>query len=213
MNKSKTVTRMNMREWLKKVCGSSNPPGGNKEQNRFFLISWAVLAFVGFFIPDDILSKHTWAREFTDFMAGIVPQIDRVTALNLRPEVNRFHYSVLWAVSPVYFVIFIPAVNKGVRLVHMRVTGGWIVGTLLGSSLMIAFSMFLWPVNFFHSMDSSNSVIRIAFYLSPFREIFAPIFVSAFWVFSIASTMIIKGLLTGQLKILKDEGDRIDGRQ
>ena len=201
-----------MREWLKKICGSSNPPGGNKEQNRFFLISWAVLAFVGFFIPDDILSKHTWAREFTDFMAGIVPQIDRVTALNLRPEVNRFHYSVLWAVSPVYFAIFMPAVNKSNKSIRLM-TRGQIVGALFGSVVMIAFSVFFWPINFFHSMDPNSSVIQVAFYLSPFRDVLAPMYVGAFWVVSIASIMMVKGLLTGQLKILKHEEGRTDGQQ
>ena len=204
---------MNMREWLKKICGSSNPPGGNKEQNRFLLISWAVLAFVGFFIPDDILTQHAWAREFTDFMAGVVPQIDRVTALNLRPEVNRFHYSVLWAVSPVYFVIFMLAMSKTINLGFLRPSKERIVGGFLFSILMIGLSMFLWPVNFFHSMDANNSVIRIAFYLSPFREIFAPILVYGFW-FAVGMVILIpKGLLTGQLIILKDEGDRTDGRQ
>jgi hypothetical protein len=204
---------MNMREWLKKICGSSNPPGGNKEQNRFFLASWAVLAFVGFFIPDDILTQHAWAREFTDFMASVVPQIDRVTALNLRPEVNRFHYSVLWAVSPVYFVIFMLAINTGIRLGHVRMKRGHVIGFLVGSIFAIGFTMFLWPTANFYSMDPSNVVTRVAYYLSPFRDVVAPMFVGGFLLFVVAPILIIKGLLTGQLKILKDEGDRTDGRQ
>lgn len=208
-----------MREWLKKVCGSSNPPGGNKEQNRFFLASWAVLAFIGFFIPEDIITKHAWAREFTDFMARIVPQIDRVTALNLRPEVNRFHYSVLWAVSPVYFVIFMLAINTGIRLGHVRMTRSRIVGTLLGSVVMMAAIMFVEPFALVHSQNPSQNpnnadiIIKLAFYLSPFREIFAATSVFGFWMLVMAFILILKGLLTGQLVILKDEGDHTDGRQ
>ena len=77
---------------------------------------------------------------------------------------------------------------------------------------MIAFSVFFWPI-IFHSMDPNSSVIQVAFYLSPFRDVLAPMYVGAFWVVSITSITMVKGLLTGQLIILKDEGDRTDGRQ
>lgn len=66
---------------------------------------YLIMAVVGMLIPDDILSNNVWAREFSDFMANIVPQIDRITALNIKPDVNRFYFSVLWAGSPVLFTI------------------------------------------------------------------------------------------------------------
>lgn len=66
---------------------------------------YAVMAVVGMLIPEDILRSHAWAREFSDFMASIVPQIDRITALNIKPDVNRFYFSVLWAGSPVLLVL------------------------------------------------------------------------------------------------------------
>ena len=68
---------------------------------------YLLMAIVGMLVPDDILKSHEWAREFSNFMAGIVPQIDRVTALNIKPDVNRFYFSVLWAGSPVLVVIVV----------------------------------------------------------------------------------------------------------
>lgn len=77
-----------------------------------FLGYYLLMALVGMSIPDDILS-HAWAREFSDLMASVVPQIDRVTALNIKPDVNKFYFSVLWVGSPV--LIFIVVLGAGMR--------------------------------------------------------------------------------------------------
>nr|WP_315849190.1 hypothetical protein [uncultured Rhodoferax sp.] len=71
------------------------------------------MAIVGMLVPDDILTSHAWAREFSDFMASIAPQIDRVTALNIKPDVNRFYFSVLWAGSPVSLYLCLSAIWRG----------------------------------------------------------------------------------------------------
>ncbi len=76
---------------------------------------YLLMAIVGMLVPDDILRSYTWAREFSDFMAGIVPQIDRVTALNIKPDVNRFYFSVLWAGSPMMVVIVFGGVFSSIR--------------------------------------------------------------------------------------------------
>ena len=69
------------------------------------LAYYLIMAVVGLCIPDDILKANAWAREFSDFMASIVPQIDQITALGIQPDVNRFYFSVLWAVSPLLLLI------------------------------------------------------------------------------------------------------------
>jgi len=74
---------------------------------------YLLMAIVGMVVPDDILRSHAWAREFSDFMAGIVPQIDRVTALNIKPDVNRFYFSVLWAGSPVSIYLCLSVIWRG----------------------------------------------------------------------------------------------------
>ena len=76
---------------------------------------YLLMAIVGMLVPDDILKSHEWAREFSNFMAGIVPQIDRVTALNIKPDVNRFYFSVLWAGSPMMVVIVFGGVFSSIR--------------------------------------------------------------------------------------------------
>lgn len=72
-----------------------------------------VMALVGLLVPDDILQANAWARDFSDLMASIVPQIDRITALNIKPDVSRFYFSVLWAGNPILFFISLLLVWDG----------------------------------------------------------------------------------------------------
>jgi len=76
----------------------------------------ALMGLIALFIPADILKAQPWAVEFTDFMAGWVPQIDRITRLGVQPEVNRFYYSALWAMSPGLFVIAILKVWEDLKM-------------------------------------------------------------------------------------------------
>ena len=66
---------------------------------------YLVMAIIGLLVPDDILKSYQGTAEFSDFMAAIIPQIDHITALNIKPDVNRFYFSVLWAGSPVLLLI------------------------------------------------------------------------------------------------------------
>lgn len=79
------------------------------------LVYYLIMAIVGMLVPDDILKSYAWAREFSDFMASIVPQIDRITALNIKSDVNRFYFSVLWAGSPVLVVIMFGGILNSVN--------------------------------------------------------------------------------------------------
>jgi hypothetical protein len=75
-----------------------------------FIAYFVAMGLVGAFTPADILKANPWAREFCDFMANIVPQIDKVTALNIAPDINRFYFSVMWAGSPFLFVFMVCAI-------------------------------------------------------------------------------------------------------
>lgn len=66
----------------------------------------ALMGIIALVMPADILKAYPWAVTFTDFMAGWIPQIDRIASLGVQPEVNRFYYSVLWAMSPGLLVLF-----------------------------------------------------------------------------------------------------------
>jgi len=74
---------------------------------------YLLMAVVGLLVPEDILTTNLGAREFSDFMATLVPQIDRITALNIKPDVNRFYFSVLWAASPVFVLTMFYAMWDG----------------------------------------------------------------------------------------------------
>jgi hypothetical protein len=99
------------------------------------LIYYVVMAVVGLWIPDNILKDNPGAREFSDFMAKIVPQIDRITALNIKPDVNRFYFSVLWAASPIVMFLTVAAGlqgrRKGIKFesTRLRLFLSWMVGT------------------------------------------------------------------------------------
>ncbi len=72
---------------------------------KAFIAYFVAMGLVGALTPPDILTAYSWTRPFTDFMASIVPQIDKVTALGIDPDINRFYFSVMWAGSPVIFII------------------------------------------------------------------------------------------------------------
>jgi hypothetical protein len=166
---------MKMREWFRKLLGSYGPET-KKVQLGFFLGSWAILAAIGLFIPEKVLSENEWAWRFSDFMASFIPQIDRITALNLRPEVNKFHYSILWAVSPIFPGLMLPGILRALPT-GKKPTYGQVIFMYLVFAWIIAFTMFLWGVN-----DPSNGTIRIMFYYPLLRDLIAPMMVAAFWM-------------------------------
>lgn len=98
-----------------------------------------LMAVVGLSIPDDILKANAWAQEFSDSMASIVPQIDRITALNIKPDVNRFYFSVLWAGSPALLVIVLLLIWDGW---HRRAALMWDAPLLTALPPML-FAMFV----------------------------------------------------------------------
>jgi len=183
---------MNMREWFRKLLGPYGPET-RKVQLGFFFGSWAVLAAVGLFIPEKVLSENEWAWRFSDFMASFIPQIDRITALNLRPEVNKFHYSILWAVSPLYCAVFLNWIFKEASTETTTRTYSQACIALFGTMLFAGFAMFLWGFN-----APNNSVERIMFMHPITRGITAPILVFGFCASLAGFTVTIWRFLTGR---------------
>ena len=168
-----------MREWFRKLLGPYGPET-KKVQLGFFFGSWVILAVIGLFIPEKVLSENEWAWRFSDFMASIVPQIDRIAALNLRPEVNKFHYSILWAVSPVFPGLALPSILYATPTGKVP-TLGQVLGIFIACMWVIGFTMFLWW-GLGYMDDRSNGVERIMFYYPLSRDITAPMMVAGFWI-------------------------------
>lgn len=91
--------------FVKALGGPVTTPEGWRVHKRFLIGSYALFAAIGLLIPEDLrLADHPNLSAFCDFMAAIVPQIDRITAMGIKPDVNRFYFSLLWACSPPYMV-------------------------------------------------------------------------------------------------------------
>ena len=60
------------------------------------------------FVPDDILSSSDWAATFSNWIAALVPMVDRASSLSPIPEVTKFYFAVMWAFVPFWvFVTFL----------------------------------------------------------------------------------------------------------
>lgn len=75
-----------------------------------------LMGLIALFIPADILKAYPWAASFSDFMAGWVPQIDRLVDLGIQPEVNRFYYSILWTASPGLLILSVFKISEDLRM-------------------------------------------------------------------------------------------------
>jgi hypothetical protein len=161
------------------------------------VVYYLVMAVVGMLVPDDILKSYAWAREFSDFMAGIVPQIDRVTALNVKPDVNRFYFSVLWAGSPVLMVIVCLMLLDGKKrnVATMWKTPFWkmLWPMTFGLVAVVAF----WEVHWL--VDPQLRFSRSSFETPLGRALMAQLFVAGPIFFSPGILVWIVGWLTGYI--------------
>ena len=76
----------------------------------------ALMGFVALVIPADMLKAYPWAVTFSDFMAGWIPQINRLAGLGIQPEVNRFYYSVLWTASPGLLILSVFKISEDLKM-------------------------------------------------------------------------------------------------
>ena len=49
-------------------------------------------------LPADVLTTHLWAQSFADFMARLIPSIERLTEVSMFPEVTRLYMSLQWGI-------------------------------------------------------------------------------------------------------------------
>jgi len=80
---------------------------------RFLKIEFAVLFLFGLILPNSDWYLQPWAIELSNWVAYIIPQIDRFTEIGIEPEVNRLYFSILWTLSPLTgFVIYKQILSK-----------------------------------------------------------------------------------------------------
>lgn len=68
----------------------------------FWAVSYVAFVLLAWLTPKTILDDWSQAREYADFVASLVPQIDRVTLFGGQAaQVNRFVYSLAWTYMPI----------------------------------------------------------------------------------------------------------------
>ena len=53
-------------------------------------------------LPDDILSRTGWLRDYAEWFANIFPYMSRAAAHSAFPEVTLFFHAVMWTIAPVW---------------------------------------------------------------------------------------------------------------
>jgi hypothetical protein len=158
--------------FIARILSPGNRPEDRRAKTVFFLSWYVPLVLLGLFTPETILRDHAWACEFVDFMAQIVPQIDRLPRLKIDVEINQFVYSAAWAVA-------IPVTGQ-VVFVSWRLWKNGDKGVPFG--LGILFVVGLWATvilidnAFFPGASVRTSRFALLFFdVTPTRALLAPL--------------------------------------
>ena len=167
---------------------------------------YLVMAVVGLLIPDDILRVNRWARDFSDFMASVVPQIDRITALNIKPDVNRFYFSVLWAGNPILFAISLLLVWDG----RKRGYAMWAMPLFKAIGLMsICVAIVVCAQWMYWMEDVTNRQLRLMLGTTFGRSFWgSSVYVFGSAVFGAGFLVLFSGWITGYIPRNMKEGAR-----
>ncbi|QGW81897.1 hypothetical protein [Variovorax paradoxus] len=160
------------------------------------LIYFSAMVGLGVFLPDSVLEGNAWKRDFSDFMASFVPQIDRITALDIEPGVNRFYFSILWATSPALFgLLFLNIYRTRSTLRKLWDTPlRKVLLSMCGLAMMLAWTQHLWFV------ESSMRLSLFLFGSTIGRSFFAQLAFYIGAVFCIAALMVwCVGCLNGYI--------------
>lgn len=171
---------------------------------KLVIAYYAIMVLFGLLIPENILSAHSGLKAFTDFMAAIVPQIDRVTELGRAPEVNRLVYSVLWLVAPVLGAAGLFWAKRQEKLSNQpkalpKMTVFMFAGVLVFTFLVTDWAMTV-PVSAEFGMPKAGRGMFVSRYG---MAIYAPILVLGLSLFLMGSIAMIKAALTGKITWVK----------
>lgn len=168
---------------LRKFWLPGSTPEWTPAHRRFSYFMYFVAVVFGLLIPDDILITNSWTQKFTDGMAMIIPQIDNVSRVNLYSDVNRFLYSVLWAISPLLFPL---AIKDQLHLIEVKDVENKrdIDWTLHFLRITFFLGMTIWAV-FYFSYIERNRILESILVNQFYRAVAAPVMVAgSLWVVS-----------------------------
>ena len=199
---SPTSTESSVVRFTKHILGMGESKEAWRSQSVFMFFSYVLFVYVGLAIPEDILVAYPSATDFSDFMASLVPQIDRVTALGLSPEENRVNYSILWAASPLFLLL-------SLRWQWQHVEAGFykdkpmsitrFLGILLFCVWIAGFTLFLWSG--VEPVSRDLILTRWIFEGKLLRSLWAPIMVIGFVIVTTFPIVLVKALLGRHLTV------------
>lgn len=101
---------------------------------------WALGVVIALVTPDDILSRSSLLRMYTEWFGGIFPYMSRAAAYSAFPEVTLFFHAVMWTIAPVWLgALFLLPANKIVSL-KKQMDRRWL--------LLIGYPLFLWLLTY-----------------------------------------------------------------
>lgn len=168
----------------------------------WMVVAYCAMVVFGWWVPNDLIERSPELRAFCDFMAAVIPQIDRVTTLGgvTIGNAQRVIYSVLWV-----FAIFTLPVAIWRRFKEVQRDGfepehrttSWLMvvfAPTLGSALAL-------NALFLYSMDLSSRLGSFVFANRFGAGIFAPllVFVPVAVIFGIF--LLVWGVLTRRVVI------------
>lgn len=183
----------------RRAAGRLTPPSLRDPVVLFWTGSYVLFFVVALATPETILDDYPDARRFTDFMAAIVPQIDLVTRVSgPAAQANRFVYSLLWAVIPVYTVILVAQMRGYIlRDGFASRPRSWVE-----FSLVVAFALYVFVDGLFFmwEADPSNRMTRRLLIDPGGRAFWAPLWAFAPVLFLVFGSFWVWGAITGRFR-------------
>jgi hypothetical protein len=72
---------------------------------QIWLIPFVLISPAIYIIPADVFTQYPWTREYTDFIASIVPMINRTAHLHPQPDKFRAFYAYAWSWLPLFALL------------------------------------------------------------------------------------------------------------
>lgn len=182
------------------ASAGSMAPGPRQQLSMHSILFWGgsylVFALLALLTPKTVLDDWPQARTLVDFVAGIVPQIDRLsTRSGEAAQVNRFVYSLIWLLSPLYAAVM---AAQGYRAIKLHgCTGyhsyGHFMAMLLGGGLLAAAMLFL-------PFGGQSRISQVLFAGDLLRALWAPIGAFGPILFIVAIALSLWCALTRRLR-------------
>ena len=161
-------------------------------------IPFVLISPVIFFIPNDVFTLYPWVQGYTDFVASLVPMIDRTAHLHPQPDKFRAFHAYAWSWFPIFIVLSLLFFRLSVDRMNSYWASVWPRQVTLFLTVLVSmwciFMIFVVPGDdgttstLISRVDPRARFYRNDFYLSATAPFF--IFVTAAFVAFIAAYML-----------------------